>query len=245
MRAIGQTFSRLGSSDVRKDVHGDIDFRIGRQISSCKKEDSPPKRVKPIPIIIIIFILAQAFGQERDEGAVAIADMITITFFYLFCPGEYAGTTLDVASFRIEDFALYIQDRCLDSMKATSAKIAAADAVTYTFTTHKNGRRNETLVYGRSGDSLCFPVRATARCILYHRASRPPPPGDILSNWTPCPHQGQRRHRCPSPGHDDGLSSHRHCRGRSERAVSPCGGRHGLTEWTGGHGPHQNDGSLA
>jgi hypothetical protein len=64
LRAIGQTFARLGSPDVRKDVFGDIDFRIGRQITACKKEDSPPKRVKPIPIIIIIFILAQAYGQE-------------------------------------------------------------------------------------------------------------------------------------------------------------------------------------
>jgi hypothetical protein len=80
MRAVGQTFARLGSPDVRKDFYGDIDFRIGQQIRAYKKEYSPPKWVKPIPIIIVIFILEQAYGQEQDTGAVATADLITITF---------------------------------------------------------------------------------------------------------------------------------------------------------------------
>jgi hypothetical protein len=148
-RAIGQTFALRGSPDVRKDVFGDIDFRIGRQLRAYKKEDSPPKRVKPIPIIIIIFILGQAYGQERDEGSVVVADLITIAFFYLLRPGEYTRTTSDDAAFRIEDVALYIQDRRLDSMTATAAEIAAADAVAYTFTTQNNGRRNEKLVHGK------------------------------------------------------------------------------------------------
>jgi hypothetical protein len=54
-------------------------------------------------------------------------------------------------------------------MTATSAEIAAADAVAYTFTTQKNGRHNEKLVHGKSRDSLCCPVKATARRVLYHR----------------------------------------------------------------------------
>jgi hypothetical protein len=165
MCAVGQTFTKWGSPDVRKDVNGDIDLRIGRQISAYKKEDSTPKRVKPIPITIIIFIMAQAFGQERDEGAVAILDMITITLFYLLRAGEYTGTTSDRAAFCIEDVALYIQDLGLDSKKTAAEK--AAYVVAYTFTTHKNGRRNEKLVHGRSGDSVCCPVRVTAHHILY------------------------------------------------------------------------------
>jgi hypothetical protein len=148
LRAIGQTFARLGSPDVRKDAFGDIDFRIGRQLRAYKKEESPPKRVKPIPIIIILFILAQAYGQVRDEGSITIADMITIAFFYLLRPGEYTGTTSDDAAFRVEDIALYIQDRRLDSMTATPAEMSAADSVAYTFTTQKNGRRGEKLVHG-------------------------------------------------------------------------------------------------
>jgi hypothetical protein len=117
-----------GSPDIRKDVFGNIYFWSSHRIRAYKKEDSPPKWVKPIPIIIIIFLLAQAYGQERDDGAVAIADIITITIYYLLHAGEYMGATSDDAAFWIEDVALYIQDRRLDSMTVTAA-VAAADLV--------------------------------------------------------------------------------------------------------------------
>jgi hypothetical protein len=172
LHAIGQTFARLGSPDIRKDAFGDIDFRIGRQIRAYKKEDSPPKRVKPIPILIVIFVLAQAYGLTRDEGSKAIGDMITIAFFYLLRPGEYTGTTSDYVDFRVEEIALYIQDRRLDSMTATPSELAAADSVAYTCTTQKNGRRGEKMVHGTSGDGLCCPVKATARRLLNHRNNK-------------------------------------------------------------------------
>jgi hypothetical protein len=35
--AIGQAFARAGTSDVRKDLHGNIDFRIQRQIQAYKR----------------------------------------------------------------------------------------------------------------------------------------------------------------------------------------------------------------
>jgi hypothetical protein len=60
-----------------------LDFCIGHQIQAYKKEYPPLKRVKPIPIIIIIFILAHAFGRERNEEVLAISYMITITFYYM------------------------------------------------------------------------------------------------------------------------------------------------------------------
>jgi hypothetical protein len=87
LRAIGQAFARVGSPDVRKNIYGDIDFRIQRQIRAYKREDSTPKRVKPIPIVIIIYILAHAYGITRHEDTQAIADMITIAFFFLLRPG--------------------------------------------------------------------------------------------------------------------------------------------------------------
>jgi hypothetical protein len=49
LRAIGQTFARLGSLDIRKYAFGDIDFHIGRQIRAYKKEDLPPKRSSSWP----------------------------------------------------------------------------------------------------------------------------------------------------------------------------------------------------
>jgi hypothetical protein len=105
LRAVGQTFARLGAADVRKDFSGDIDFRIQRQLREYKKEDSHLSRVKPVSIIIIVYILAMANGAQRKEDEQAIADMITIAFFFLLRPGEYTGTTTDDASFCMDDVA--------------------------------------------------------------------------------------------------------------------------------------------
>jgi hypothetical protein len=137
LRAIGQAFAWVGSPDVRKNIYGDIDFRIQRQIRAYKREDSPPKRVKPIPIVIIIYILVQAYGITRHEDTQAIADMITIACFFLLRQGEYTGTTSDDTPFRLQDVHLYIGPRRLDTMLCSDAEINGAASVSYTFTTQK------------------------------------------------------------------------------------------------------------
>jgi hypothetical protein len=83
-----------------------MDFRIQRQIKAYKKDDSPPLRVKPVPIIILIFIVAQAYGNTHNVAEMAIADMIVVTFFFFLRPGEYNGTLTDDAAFKIEDVSL-------------------------------------------------------------------------------------------------------------------------------------------
>jgi hypothetical protein len=170
LRAVGQAHARLGAPDPRRDTFGGIDFRIQRQIKSYHKVDDPPRRVKPIPITIIVYIMSSAFGRERNEEDLAIADVIAIAFFFLLRPGEYTGTTADDTPFRLEDVALYIRDRRLDVMTASFVEIDAATSVSYKFTTQKNGTRDEKLVQGLSGDSKCCPVTATARRIKYHRS---------------------------------------------------------------------------
>jgi hypothetical protein len=169
LRAIGQELAWVGSPDVRKNIHGDTDFRIQRQIRAYKREDSPPKRVKPIPIVIIIYILEQAYGIMRNEDTQAIADMITIIFFFLLRPGEYTGTTNDDTPFRLQDVKLYIGHRRLDTMLCSEAEVHGATSVSYTFTTQKNGMRNEKIVHDLSGTGLCCPVRATGLRIGYLR----------------------------------------------------------------------------
>jgi hypothetical protein len=88
LHAVGQAHTQLGAPDPRKNSHGGIDFWIQRQIKPYKKDDAPPRCVKPIPVIIIIFITAQAFGDTCSEEEMAIADMITIAFFFLLRPGD-------------------------------------------------------------------------------------------------------------------------------------------------------------
>jgi hypothetical protein len=88
LRPVGQAHARLGGADPRKYTFGGIDFIIQQQIKSYHKVDDPPRRVKPIPITIIVYIMSQAFGLERNEEDLAIADMITIAFFPSF--GQYS-----------------------------------------------------------------------------------------------------------------------------------------------------------
>jgi hypothetical protein len=51
----------------RKDAYGGIDFWIQWQIKAYKKADMPSKCVNSVPIIIIIYIMEQAYGEVRSE----------------------------------------------------------------------------------------------------------------------------------------------------------------------------------
>jgi hypothetical protein len=75
-----------GGPDPRKDHNGNIDFRIQRQLNAYKKSDDPPRRVKQVPIIIIVYILNMAYDAARDVASMSIADMICIAFFFLLRP---------------------------------------------------------------------------------------------------------------------------------------------------------------
>jgi hypothetical protein len=171
IRAVGQVFARLGAPDPRKDAHGGIDFLIQRQIKAYKKDDDPPRRVKPIPIPIIIVIVAQTFGDTRSDEEMAIADMIVIAFF-LLRPGEYTGTISDDVAFKLQDVGLYVQGRKLDLLAAPESELRMATSASYTFTTKNNGNRNEKVVQGLSGDPWCCPVKATVRRVLLHRRQK-------------------------------------------------------------------------
>jgi hypothetical protein len=173
VRAVGQTFAQLGSADIRKDAFGEIDFRITRQFKCYKKEDGPPSRVKPVPIIIILFILHQSYHNDSSEDRKAIADTITIAFYFLLRPGEYTGTTSDDTPFRLQDIELHIDDRLLDLFHSTVAELNAATTVSLTFTTQKNGTKGEVLTHGLSTDELACPVKAVVRRILHLRHHKP------------------------------------------------------------------------
>jgi hypothetical protein len=53
LRAVDQAHAQLGPLDPRKYGHGGIDFWIQRQINAYKKDNGPPKLVKPTPILLL------------------------------------------------------------------------------------------------------------------------------------------------------------------------------------------------
>ena len=60
VRQIAQMYSSLGSRDPRLNPFGDLDFRLLRQQKFYGKLDSPPSRVKPIPLPLLLHAHTQA-----------------------------------------------------------------------------------------------------------------------------------------------------------------------------------------
>jgi hypothetical protein len=129
IRVVGQVFTQLGSTDIRKDAFGEIYVCLTRKLWCYKKEDAPPSRVKPVAILIMIFILHQAYASNSSEDRKAITNLITTAFYLLLFPGEYTGTTSNDTPFRLEEVELHVHDCLLDTMTATPDDLATTTTV--------------------------------------------------------------------------------------------------------------------
>jgi hypothetical protein len=125
LRAVGQAHAQLGAPDPWKAHHGGINFSIQRQIKAYEKTDDRPRCVKPVPIIIIVYILQMVYKAFCDVAYLAIADMICIAFFFLLRPGEFMSTTLDDTPFHLQDVGI-IRDRKLDLFQCSDSDLDAA-----------------------------------------------------------------------------------------------------------------------
>jgi hypothetical protein len=119
-------------------------------------------------------VAALAADPSATPDIKAIADMISITFFFLLRPGEYTGTASDTTPFTLRDVQCWIgQQRYL----ATDIPLDDLSRITFvalTFTTQKNGVRGEVIGLGRSGNPALCPVLALARRIQHLRTYRAP-----------------------------------------------------------------------
>ena len=174
LRAVGQTFASVGSPDPRLTASGKHEFRIRRQLTGYAKADPPPNRVKPVPIAVIYHLITRANAQASIDS-LAIADMVSIAFFFLMRPGEYTAPTGENTPFTLVDIQFYVGVRRVSASVATGDDLLHASFVTYTFTTQKNCVRNEVIGLGRSGNPVCCPVSATARRIQHLRDHQAPP----------------------------------------------------------------------
>jgi len=104
---------------------------------------------------------------SNDTSSLAVADMITIAFYFLLRPGEYTGNPSDTTPFRLRDVALFVGAVRLDLRTASNQDIATATFATLEFTTQKNGVRGEVVGLGRSGDPHFCPVAALTSRVLH------------------------------------------------------------------------------
>jgi hypothetical protein len=174
LRSVGQTFAQVGATDPRFTDQGRMDFRIQRQLASYKKKDPPPKRVKPVPVQVIHWIMTAARLGAQVEN-LAVADMIALAFFFLLRPGEYTATPSETTPFAFRDVALFHGMRRLNLSTATDAELLSATFSTLEFTTQKNGVRGEVIGLGRSGHTNLCPVLSLARRIIHLRQNDAPP----------------------------------------------------------------------
>lgn len=176
LRSVAQTFLSVGKDDPRLNTAQAIDFRITRMLQAWKKQDPPPKRVKPIPITVIKRLCEVAEQLPPDSHHLrAIADMIIIAFFYLLRPGEYTDSpSSDTTPFTLGDVQLFQGQRRLDLQSATDEELLRASAASLTFTTQKNGIPGEVIRLGRSGAAYCCPTLAIVRRVLHLRANGAP-----------------------------------------------------------------------
>lgn len=136
---------------------------------SYTKADPPSRRVRPIPIQVIVRTLRVAYtATPRMDDLCAIADMTCIGFFYLMRPGEHTLTPTNTP-FHVEDAKLYNGAHELNILTASPTQLLAATSCSLTFTTQKNGVKGEVITHGRSGDPWACPVRAVARRLIYHQ----------------------------------------------------------------------------
>lgn len=184
VRSVGQTFATVGSPDPRLNYVGKIDFRIQRQLSCYSKQDPPPNRVKPIPVPILMNILANALAAAH-VFQIAVADMITLAFFFLLRPGEYTGTASDSAPFRLCDAQLFHGPVRLDLATASDTALLGATFASLTFTTQKNGVRGEVIGLAHSGNPQFSPTLSLARRVIHLRQHNAPPTTPLASVWNP------------------------------------------------------------
>ena len=144
------------------------DHRLTRMWRCYSKADPPPDRVKPVPIQVLRHIMTIALAADNEE-ILAVADMITLAFFFLLRPGEYTDSPSDTKPFHLEDVQIFVGPQRLNLLTASTAQLQAATFVSLTFTEQKNGVRGEVIGLGRSGNPNLCPVNALVRRVLHLR----------------------------------------------------------------------------
>ena len=184
VRAIGQNFTHMGAKDPRLDAHGNIDFRLARQLQSYSKADPPPSRVKPVPIQVL-YNVAQNAAAANEPKSQAVSDVIVLGFYFLLRPGKYSHSPQASTPFRLQDVSFSVSHRQVRADRATANDLRHATFVCLTFTTQKNGVRGEVIGLGLSGHPQLCPVKAAIRRVLHLKVHQSAPDTPLSTYYTP------------------------------------------------------------
>jgi hypothetical protein len=107
------------------------------------------------------------YSSTSSPNRQAVADMITIAFYFLLFSGEYTGTTSDDTPFRLKEVELHVGDRLLDTMSASSTDLDATTTVSIRLKKQKNCTKGEVITHGISTNPLTGPIKAGV-CRIQH-----------------------------------------------------------------------------
>ena len=90
-------------------------------MASYQKEDSPPTRVRPLPVSVIQALDTSAQGTTKRN--ITIRNLTWVAFFFLLCPGKYCKGSIDTTQhpFRIKDVQFFIGQNPYNSATASNA----------------------------------------------------------------------------------------------------------------------------
>jgi hypothetical protein len=187
--AVGQTFTSLGYLDPRLQTSGKLDLRLHRQLQAYAKDDPPPHRVKPVPLQLLLHVVAHCY-RTPDPRTNTLGQMIILGFFFLLQPGEYAYTANpDATPFRLCDLHLLRNNIRLDPMSCSEEHLHQTSHVALEFTTQKNGIRGELVGLGRSGHTIFCPVLAAIARVKHLRLFNAHPTTPLFQYFSPSPHK--------------------------------------------------------
>ena len=138
-------------------------FALKRQFQSYKKEDPPPTHVEPLPVELIELVV-QACRASNTAKDACIADVITIGFFFLCCPGEHMVTS-DNKPFTLSNVQFYKDDKLVPIQ--SSKFLHTADFLTLTFNTQKKGVKGKWIGHRRSTSATICPILAVAHRVAH------------------------------------------------------------------------------
>jgi hypothetical protein len=169
---VAQTIVLAGYADPRRSYGSkDLDLPFSRLMKTYKCNDPAPQPQLALPARAIR-IISTHYRGKNTPWASAVADLVTIAFFFLLRPGEYAmptsRTKTRTVQFRRQDVRFFKAGQVVPH-SAPLAELRQADSVRLYIDNQKNGQRGSTMHHTATSDDFC-PVRALANRVqtLYH-----------------------------------------------------------------------------
>ena len=171
LRHVGQKFVLDQRPDPRRSAAGqhNLDLPIQRLIKFYRDRDPAPRPQLAVPVSTIETI-AKSYHMTPHHSAVA--DLVTIAFFFLLRVGEYTSPyrkrSKRTQPLRRRDVRLW-KNGVLISHHASLSTLLSADGATIFLENQKNGKKGSTVHHEAIGTSIC-PVAALARRV-HHLAA--------------------------------------------------------------------------